>query len=53
MQEPFSHPYLYLLFYGQDAIGDFIPTKQLREKYDAPRHELPYERPEDDTSPGS
>jgi hypothetical protein len=53
MQEPFPHPYLYLLFYGQDANGDFIPTKQLREKYDAPRHELPYEKLEDDTSPGS
>ncbi|GAQ88307.1 UVR domain containing protein [Klebsormidium nitens] len=49
-EEPFPHPYLYLLFYGQDANGDFIPTKQLREKYDAPRHELPYDPPEEDST---
>ncbi|GJP55180.1 hypothetical protein CLOM_g14158 [Closterium sp. NIES-68] len=29
----FSHPYLYLLFHGTDAQGNFIPCRQLREKY--------------------
>ncbi|GFQ02060.1 F-box only protein 21 [Phtheirospermum japonicum] len=38
----FDHPYASFLFYGVDAAGDFIPIKQLREKYNQPRHELPY-----------
>lgn len=37
----FDHPYISFLFYGMDAAGDFIPIKQLREKYNRPRHELP------------
>ncbi|RWR95642.1 UVR domain-containing protein [Cinnamomum micranthum f. kanehirae] len=37
----FDHPYLSFLFYGIDGAGDFIPIKQLREKYNRPRHELP------------
>ncbi|KAG0583832.1 hypothetical protein KC19_3G165700 [Ceratodon purpureus] len=41
--EQFDHPYVYFLFYGMDGAGDFIACKQLREKYDAPRHELPYD----------
>jgi hypothetical protein len=41
--EQFDHPYVYFLFYGMDGAGDFVACKQLREKYDAPRHELPYE----------
>lgn len=45
-KETFIHPYLYLLFFGADSSGDFIPSKPLREKYNAPRHEVP---PEDDT----
>ncbi|CAM6082959.1 unnamed protein product [Calypogeia fissa] len=44
--ERFDHPYTYFLFYGMDSKGDFIPSKQLREKYNAARHELPWE--EDD-----
>ncbi|KAJ7528090.1 hypothetical protein O6H91_16G083300 [Diphasiastrum complanatum] len=40
--ERFDHPYVYFLFYGFDSAGDLIPTKQLREKYDTPRHELPW-----------
>merc|ERR1712070_595885 len=32
-----SHPYMYLLFYGQDSKGDYIPIGQLREKYDVER----------------
>ncbi|GMH01776.1 hypothetical protein Nepgr_003615 [Nepenthes gracilis] len=35
----FDHPYLSFLFYGMDTAGDFIPVKQLREKYNRPRHE--------------
>ncbi|KAJ4845298.1 hypothetical protein Tsubulata_043516 [Turnera subulata] len=43
----FDHPYASFLFYGRDAAGDFIPIKQLREKYNRPRHELPMDPPED------
>ncbi|KAG6548330.1 hypothetical protein Mapa_010109 [Marchantia paleacea] len=46
----FDHPYTYFLFYGMDSIGDFIPSKQLREKYNAPRHELPYDEDSDSSS---
>lgn len=42
LQERFEHPYAPFLFYGVDAAGDFIPVKQLREKYNKPRHEVPY-----------
>lgn len=52
MEEPdlkqFDHPYLSFLFYGADAAGDFIPIKQLREKFNQPRHELPYDDPDED-----
>ncbi|KAI3917798.1 hypothetical protein MKW92_004168 [Papaver armeniacum] len=37
----FDHPYISFLFYGVDTAGDFIPIKQLREKYNRPRHEVP------------
>lgn len=43
----FDHPYISFLFYGMDAAGDFIPIKQLREKYNRPRHEIPYD-PQDE-----
>lgn len=43
----FDHPYMSFLFYGMDSAGDFIPIKQLREKYNRPRHELPYDGPEE------
>jgi hypothetical protein len=49
--EQFDHPYIYFLFYGMDGAGDFIACKQLREKYNAPRRELPYEGDEDSSSP--
>ncbi|KAK3027368.1 hypothetical protein RJ639_040166 [Escallonia herrerae] len=45
----FDHPYASFLFYGTDAAGDFIPVKRLREKYNRPRHELPYD-PQDEKS---
>ncbi|GAB2280225.1 hypothetical protein Dimus_014868 [Dionaea muscipula] len=47
MQARFDHPYTSFLFYGADTAGDFIPIQQLREKYNQPRHELPFE-PDDD-----
>ncbi|XP_031490292.1 clp protease adapter protein ClpF, chloroplastic isoform X2 [Nymphaea colorata] len=43
----FDHPYVSFLFYGMDTAGDLIPIRQLREKYNRPRHEVPIE-PEDD-----
>ncbi|KAF5449556.1 hypothetical protein F2P56_029988 [Juglans regia] len=43
----FDHPYISFLFYGMDGAGDFIPIKQLREKYNRPRHEIPFD-PEDE-----
>ncbi|XVE91572.1 hypothetical protein REPUB_Repub01dG0021300 [Reevesia pubescens] len=47
----FDHPYVSFLFYGMDAAGDFIPIKQLREKYNRPRHEIPLD-PEGDEGGG-
>ncbi|XVE53160.1 hypothetical protein DITRI_Ditri02bG0181800 [Diplodiscus trichospermus] len=47
----FDHPYISFLFYGMDAAGDFIPIKQLREKYNRSRHEIPLD-PEDDEGGG-
>ncbi|CAM8882183.1 unnamed protein product [Rhodiola kirilowii] len=44
----FDHPYLSFLFYGTDAAGDFIPIKQLREKFNRPRHEVPMDKDEND-----
>ncbi|URD86936.1 Amino acid kinase family [Musa troglodytarum] len=46
-RDRFDHPYASFLFYGMDTAGDFIPIKQLREKYNKPRHEVPV-----DTSDG-
>ncbi|XWS69654.1 hypothetical protein CRYUN_Cryun04dG0197700 [Craigia yunnanensis] len=47
----FDHPYISFLFYGMDAAGDYIPIKQLREKYNRPRHEIPLD-PEGDEGGG-
>ncbi|XP_045810677.1 clp protease adapter protein ClpF, chloroplastic [Trifolium pratense] len=44
----FDHPYMSFLFYGMDSAGDFIPIKQLREKYNKPRHEIPFDPPTDE-----
>lgn len=43
----FDHPYVSFLFYGVDTAGNFIPIKQLREKYNQPRYEVPSD-PEDE-----
>ncbi|XP_078430246.1 uvrB/uvrC motif-containing protein [Wolffia australiana] len=45
----FDHPYVSFLFYGVDSAGDFIPVKQLRDKYKRPRHEVPADGQEDET----
>ncbi|CAA0828733.1 uvrB/uvrC motif-containing protein [Striga hermonthica] len=42
-KDRFDHPYTSFLFYGMDGAGDYIPIRQLREKYNQPRHELPYD----------
>ncbi|EPS63974.1 hypothetical protein M569_10809, partial [Genlisea aurea] len=42
----FDHPYASFLFYGVDGNGDYIPIRQLRQKYSQPRHELPYDQPD-------
>ncbi|KAK4261038.1 hypothetical protein QN277_004090 [Acacia crassicarpa] len=43
-----NHPYVMSLFYGMDSAGDYIPVKQLREKYNKPRHEIPTDPPIDE-----
>ncbi|GAB4840088.1 hypothetical protein Ancab_020799 [Ancistrocladus abbreviatus] len=45
----FDHPYISFLFYGTDTAGDFIPIKQLREKYSQPRHEVPFDSKDEDS----
>ncbi|WOL10461.1 hypothetical protein Cni_G19216 [Canna indica] len=45
----FDHPYASFLFYGMDTAGDFIPIKQLREKYNRPRHEVPADMHDEDS----
>lgn len=44
----FDHPYTSFLFYGMDTAGDFIPVKQLREKYSQPRHEVPFDQEDEE-----
>lgn len=41
--EAFQHPYCYLLFLGKDGKGDLVPTRQLRDKYNAMRRDVYYE----------
>ncbi|CAL1360300.1 unnamed protein product [Linum trigynum] len=48
----FDHPYTSFLFYGVDTAGDFIPIKQLREKFNRPRHELPMDPPDENSGGG-
>ncbi|KAG6480412.1 clp protease adapter protein ClpF, chloroplastic-like isoform X1 [Zingiber officinale] len=47
-KDRFDHPYASFLFYGIDTAGDFIPIKQLREKYNRPRHEVPVDNSDED-----
>ncbi|KAF9626494.1 hypothetical protein IFM89_034428 [Coptis chinensis] len=52
-KERFDHPYTSFLFYGMDTAGDFIPIKQLREKYSKPRHEVPADSQDEDGKEGA
>jgi hypothetical protein len=38
--DPLQHPYSYVLFLGQDARGDLLPCRQLRDKYSARRRDV-------------
>lgn len=49
----FDHPYIEFLFYGEDTAGDFIPIKQLREKYDQPRYEASGDESDNDGNTNS
>ncbi|MCL7027961.1 hypothetical protein MKW94_014990 [Papaver nudicaule] len=49
----FDHPYISFLFFGVDTAGDFIPIKQLREKYNRPRHEVPIDTDDEEDSEDS
>lgn len=40
-RDPLQHPYMYLLFLGQDNDGNMIPCKALREKYSQARRDVP------------
>ncbi|XP_047259637.1 clp protease adapter protein ClpF, chloroplastic-like [Capsicum annuum] len=52
-KDRFDHPYTSFLFFGMDAAGDFIPIKQLREKYNKPRHEVPYDSEDENSGESS
>lgn len=49
-----QHPYSYVLFLGQDARGDMIPCRQLRDKYGARRRDVykPGSEPSEDDGEG-
>ncbi|KAF6173549.1 hypothetical protein GIB67_042679 [Kingdonia uniflora] len=47
-KDRFDHPYVSFLFFGMDTGGDFIPIKQLREKYNKPRYEVPNDPADED-----
>ncbi|KAL5723035.1 hypothetical protein ACHQM5_006481 [Ranunculus cassubicifolius] len=47
-KERFEHPYISFLYFGMDTMGDFIPIKQLREKYNKPRYEVPPDSEDED-----
>ncbi|XP_010938850.2 clp protease adapter protein ClpF, chloroplastic isoform X2 [Elaeis guineensis] len=47
-KDRFDHPYISFLFYGMDTAGDFIPIKQLREKFNRPRYEVPADMHDED-----
>jgi hypothetical protein len=52
--ESLQHPYSYVLFLGQDARGDMLPCRQLRDKYGARRRDVykPGTEPSDEDSQG-
>lgn len=36
----FDHAYLYTLFLGQDARGNMLPVRQLRDRYSQQRQDI-------------
>jgi len=50
-KDPAEHPYLYILFLGQDARGDYLPCRQLRDKYNIKRRDV-YKPGEPEEQPG-
>lgn len=38
--DPLQHPYLYILFLGMDGRGDYVPCRQLRDKYNVQRRDV-------------
>lgn len=47
-----QHPWARLLFYGQDAQGDMVPTQRLRDRYSQQRRDV-YGKDEPEDGPGS
>ncbi|PNH09980.1 hypothetical protein TSOC_003325 [Tetrabaena socialis] len=48
--DPLQHPYLYILFLGLDGRGDYVPCRQLRDKYNVQRRDV-YRPGEDGSDP--
>ncbi len=48
--DSFDHMYLYSLFLGQDARGNMLPVRQLRDRYSQARQDVypKEETPSDD-----
>lgn len=47
--DSFDHVYLYTLFLGQDARGNMLPVRQLRDRYSQQRQDIyPTESSPDD-----
>ncbi|KAG2452863.1 hypothetical protein HYH02_002207 [Chlamydomonas schloesseri] len=38
--DPLQHPYLYILFLGMDGRGDYVPCRQLRDRYNVQRRDV-------------
>ncbi|GIL48759.1 hypothetical protein Vafri_5212 [Volvox africanus] len=38
--DPLQHPYLYILFLGMDGRGNYLPCRQLRDKYNVQRRDV-------------
>ena len=47
----FQNPYSFLLFLGPDERGDFIPSRQLRDKYGEQRQDVFPPEASSDTDP--
>lgn len=47
--DAFEHPYAYCLFLGADGSGDYVPCRQLRNKYNIQRRDV-YAPGEEDSS---